>query len=56
MKFKTLSFAIFSAFMLSACGGGSSSESSNEGTGTGTGTGTGSLGLHFSLMNILIQL
>src|SRR5690606_14029218 len=40
MKLKNLSLAIFSAFMLSACGGGSSSESSNEGTGTGTGTGS----------------
>src|SRR5690606_4097832 len=40
MKFKTLSFAIFSAFMLSACGGGASSGTDN-GTGTGTGTGTG---------------
>ena len=40
MKFKNLSLAIFSAFMLSACGGGSSSSDSNPGTGTGTGTGT----------------
>ena len=39
MKFKNLSLAIFSAFMLSACGGGSSSSDSNPGTGTGTGTG-----------------
>src|SRR5690606_31666960 len=36
MKFKNLSLAIFSAFMLSACGGGSSSSDSNPGTGTGT--------------------
>ena len=42
MKFKNLSLAVFSAFMLSACGGGSSSDSN---PGTGTGTGTGSLNL-----------
>ena len=43
MKLKNLSLAIFSAFMLSACGGSSSSDSNsnNSGTGTGTGTGTG---------------
>lgn len=41
MKLKNLSLAIFSALMLSACGGGSSSNSNGGKTGTGTGTGTG---------------
>lgn len=43
MKFKALSFAIFSAFMLTACGGGSSSDSNGGNTGTGTGTGNTTL-------------
>ncbi|BCT88665.1 MULTISPECIES: hypothetical protein [Acinetobacter] len=38
MKFKALSFAIFSAFMLTACGGGSSSDSNGGNTGTGNTT------------------
>ena len=35
MKLKNLSLAIFSALMLSACGGGSSSNSNGGKTGTG---------------------